>query len=315
MTTDRHISGISTARRRGRLAFTLIEMIVVMTIVLILAGLILPAASSMWDQRKMADTETLVQGMLQTARSRAMRAGGVESGLFFFLDDSGVQRVVSIQHDTVNSGEIAWENVFRVTGDRMYKLPAPMRVVPRYVLETALEELLMFNDTELANEVFETRGTNINNAQRHRSFFTMIFSGEGQLLVRRDCLLLDEDGDVDAGPGRPPRGDVTGLLVGYNHTAKVGTIDSFFEQDDTIEDTKKDADGIPTLLPFLVQDEDAGEVAINFPSVDGLLAYDDAVFRSLETAADKRAFLTDTAQPFYVNRYTGAIIRGPVGGE
>ena len=67
------------------------------------------------------------------------------------------------------------------------------------------------------------------------------------------------------------------------------------------------------MLPFLIFDELAGEVAINFPSVDGLLVYDNSVFRSLDLAEDKRDYLLESAQPFYVNRYTGAIIRGPRG--
>ena len=47
------------------------------------------------------------------------------------------------------------------------------------------------------------------------------------------------------------------------------------------------------------------------------MVYDDSLYRDfgsgLEAAADKRAFLLDTAQPFYVNRFTGAVIRGPIG--
>ncbi|MCH9001655.1 MAG: prepilin-type N-terminal cleavage/methylation domain-containing protein [Planctomycetes bacterium] len=304
------------ANRRER-GFTLIELVVVMAIVLVLAGLVLPAASSMWEQRKLASAHTIIQGMLQTARSRAMRAGAVESGLFFFLGRDGVQRIASIQQDAVHSGDIAWENVFRITQDRLYTLPAPMRAVPRYVVDTNPVPQLVFSEEELARKYddFENLDAATNNAQRHRNFFTMVFSSEGQLLVRRDVLILDEDKD---GKGvKPVRGDISGLKVGYDWNAGPdgeAIVASFFAQNDTIVPTKPTPPATGAAkLPFLIFDELAGDVAINFPSVDGLLVYDNSIFRSLDLAADKRNYLLESAQPFYVNRYTGAIIRGPLG--
>ena len=303
------------ANRRGR-GFTLIEMVVVMGIVLVLAGLVLPAASSMWEERKLSSAHTIIQGMLQTARSRAMRAGGVETGLFFYLDSDGVQRIASIQQDAANSGDIAWENVFRVTRDRLYSLPPPMRAVPRYVVDTNRAKPLIFSEEELARKYrdFENLGESTNNAQRHRNFFTMVFSSEGQLLVRRDVLILDEDEDRDK--KNTARGDITGVKVGYDWNAGdagEAIVEKYFAQDDMIEPTLFiPPDGSPKL-PFLIYDEPAGDVAINFPSVDGLLVYDDSAFRGLDLAADKRNYLLESAQPFYVNRYTGAIIRGPLG--
>ena len=305
---------LAANRREG--GFPLVEMLVVMAIVLVLAGLVLPAASSMWEQRKLASAHTIIQGMLQTARSRAMRAGAVESGLFFYVDSFGVQRVVTIQQDAVHSGDIAWENVFRITQDRLYTLPAPMRAVPRYVVDIDRAEPLVFSEEELARNYgqFENLGEDINNAQRHRNFFTMVFSSEGQLLVRRDVLILDQDND--GGSEDPPRGDISGMKVGYDWDAGdegEAIIVSFYAQDDTITPTKATPPAGPQTLPFLIFDELAGEVAINFPSVDGLLVYDNSVFRSLDLAEDKRDYLLESAQPFYVNRYTGAIIRGPRG--
>ena len=316
MTIRRHKRArVSHSVNRPRAGFTLVEMVVVMAIVLVLAGLVLPAASSMWEERKLSSSHTLIQGMLQTGRSRAMRAGGVESGLFFFVDRRGVQRIVSIQQDSQHSGDIAWENVFRVTGDRLYSLPAPMRVVPRYVVDTNRAPQLIFSEDELANNDFENLAEGTNNAQRHRNFFTMVFSSEGQLLVRRDVLLLDQDND--RGSESPERGDITGLKVGINWVAGAADgqpfITTYFAQDDTITNNNFIPPGGTQMLPFLIFDEEKGNVAINFPSVDGLLTYNDALFNDFELAEQKRAYLLESAQPFYINRYTGAIIRGPLG--
>ncbi|MCH8149766.1 MAG: prepilin-type N-terminal cleavage/methylation domain-containing protein [Planctomycetes bacterium] len=297
--------------------FTLIEMVVVMAIVLVLAGLVLPGVSTMWEQRKISSAHTIIQGMLQTARSRAMRAGGVETGLLFYLDSSGVQHIASIEQDAAHTADIAWENVFRVTGDRLYTLPAPMRAVPRYVVDMdAGDPPTYFSEEELARELneFDQLGTQTNSAQRHRNIFTMVFSSEGQLIARRDVLILDVD--KDGGTEDPPRGDISGMKVGYDWSAPPGMaiVASFYEQNDAIVPTKSTPPATgPVTLPFLIFDELAGNVAINFPSVDGLLVYDNSAFRSLDLAADKQKFLLDTAQPFYVNRYTGAIIRGPLG--
>lgn len=308
---------MSHAVNRRERGFTLVELVVVMAIVLVLAGLVLPGVSSMWEERKISSSRTIIQGMLQTARARAMRAGAVESGLFFYLDSGGVQRVASIEQDETHSGEIAWENVFRITRDRLYSLPAPMRAVPRYVVDSnPAVKHLVFDEDELAREYrdFETLGAKTDNAQRHRNFFTMVFSSEGQLRVRRDVLILDMDND--GGSENPPRGDISGLKVGYDWSAPPGVaiVASFFEQDNTIVPTKA-TPPLPgaVMLPFLIFDELVGNVAINFPSVDGLLVYDDSVFRSIDLAADKYQYLLDSALPFYVNRYTGAIVRGPLG--
>ena len=266
-TTIRRHEKVRTSRLVGgaRAGFTLIEMVVVMGIVLVLAGLVLPAASSMWEERKLASSHTIIQGMLQTGRSRAMRAGGVETGLFFFVDRRGVQRIVSIQQDSEHSGDIAWENVFRVTGDRNYTVPAPMRVVPRYVVDTDRAEHLIFTADELANNDFEVLAENTNNAQRHRNFFTMVFSSEGQLLVRRDVLILDQDND--RGGENPELGDITGLSVGINWVPGVeggqAFITTYFANDakDTIKNNNFIPPGGTQMLPFLIFDEQAGDVA------------------------------------------------------
>ena len=66
-------------------------------------------------------------------------------------------------------------------------------------------------------------------------------------------------------------------------------------------------------IPFLVNDQENPMTAVNFPSVDGLLVYDDSLLRDAEAAVDKREVLLRTGVPVYINRLTGAIVEGPVG--
>ncbi len=319
----------------GPRAFTLVEMLVVVTIVLITLSLVLPAASTMWDQRKIADAENTVRGLLITSRANSLRASGVESGILFYVDDGGTQRMLSIERDEQgrldckeaclntslvdlcsNSCELGWGNVFRVTEDRQHRLPSPMRVVPRYVVESGDVDTEFFSEEELANNVFdvpEDGDVEFDQAQRHRNYFTMIFSSDGRLLVRRDVLIRDDD--RDAGGQGDTFGDLTGMLVEYDHDNDEPTVTAYHSQDN---------EAIPiellqnTPVPFLVVDGDdedqaGGPVAINFPSVDGLLVYDDALFNGFDSDKDKRDFLLETARPFYVSRLTGAIIQGPRG--
>lgn len=302
-------STVATSSHRRRVAFTLVEMVVVIAVILILVGISLPAMSTLWEGRKVSEAENTIRGVLTTTRARALQAGGVESGLFFFVDTDGVQRVVSIEQQPGEdvSDIVVWQNVFAITGDRDYSLPAPFRVVPRYAVdeESFGEPFVAFSPAELAdNDVLKVVGQS---AQRHRNFFTIVFSGEGQMNIRRDVLIQDLDQDMDG------IGDVTGLQVG---TGIPGTppmpVSSYFQQDDSI--VSLDPLGTNTTVPLLITDSDA---AINFPSVDGLLVYDDSLFNEAGDGAaatdQQRAFLLRSAKPFYINRWTGAVIRGPSG--
>ena len=313
--TDPTASTTPRGAPRRVAGFTLIEMIVVVAIVVVLIALILPAASTMWEERKSADAEMMIQGMLMTARAKALQASGVESGVFFFVDDRGTQHIVPIQQgpgkrDLENVGNPAWESVFRVVPGRTYSLPAPMRVVPRYVIEEDPDDEKagrVFSEEELAHDDFKTPPSPEGNpAQRHRNFFTMVFSNDGELLVWRDALILDAAQDPNE------MGDATGLAVAPSE----GVAEYHVQGDANTEapiDPRAALRAEPDAIPFLVVDAMNMDVALNFPSVDGLLVYNDALFRSVDLAAQQRDFLLRTARPFYVNRNTGAVIRGPSG--
>lgn len=316
-------------------AFTLIELVVVMAIVLVLLGLVLPSASKMWENRKVADAENIIQGMLVTTRARAQRPNATETGLFFYLDRSGAQQIVTIEQVTPEAANCtkppnqpdpahnreAWLDVFRIADESPLALPPPMRVVPRYVVDPLAQggDSYYFDDDELQNSNFENPYSTAHNAaQRHRNFFTIIFDHEGRLLVWRPVFILDYN-LVEDDPPAINRGDVSGLPVGTGFDAYGNGGGPNVSQFDDLQT------GQPKRYPgtggqyeevcYLVIDPDnaADPLAINFPSVDGLLVYDDSGFVEAGDPAAKREYLLRFAQPFYVNRLTGAVIRGPLG--
>lgn len=302
-------------RRLAQPAFTLIEMVIVVGIVLLILGLVLPASIDIWNARKISDAENIIRGLLMTSRARALRTDAAETGLFFYLNEEGGQRITTIERDSEHSGDPTWQDVFRVTNERTYALPAPIRVVPRYVVEPddAAQPFTTFSADELANNSFENpiTGGSFNQSQRHRNFFTMIYARDGQLLRRRDVIVRDDDLENVAGSNR--RGSVTGLQVGRGGDGSADVV-RYYRQDDSQADI--DPTGRSGAVDFAIIEPQAGGssagTAMNFPSVDGLLVYDDADFNNAaDLADDKRAFLLEGARPFYVNRYTGEIIRGP----
>ena len=195
-------AGSSAYAETGR-AFTLIEMVVVITIILIIVGLVLPAASTLWGERKLAQTVNAVQGLLMTSRADATATDGVESGFLSFVDDDGTQHLVAIEQSRENIANLAWQNVFVISDDPDQLLPAPMRVVPRYVVEEpgAPPDPETFSGLELANNDFRDKPDDVDEPQRHRNFFTVVFTTDGHLLVNRDVLIYDVDADRDGQDG------------------------------------------------------------------------------------------------------------------
>ena len=305
-------SATTTAASRNRAAsragFTLVEMVIVVAIVVILVSLVAPAASTLWANRKLADVQNTIRGLLMTTRAKAMETVAVDRGLFFFIDEHNVQRIVPIVQDPDQMDDLAWQNIFKVTTDQTHALPAPIRVVPRYIVEDPdnpnLEEWQTFEDQELEYDGYSDPPTDGNKAQLHRNYFTIVFSTDGQLVRDQDVLIYDEDADEDE------IGDRTGLRVSPD--IKTSSTRDYYGRDDT--PLPIDPTGSARVFENLVIDyEEPEQPAVNFPPVDGLLVYDDSLFSGLSTAAQKREYLLKKGQPMYINRLTGGVIRGPTG--
>lgn len=278
--------------RAGRDAFTLVELIVVVTIILLVVVIALPNVASMFDDAKMTDARNIVRGLLVTTRQKSMQGDKGERGLLFALDATGTQRVYPIGQV---SGDILSKDVFEILDESERKLSRPVRAVPRYVIEEGGETYEQFSEAELANDDFDVTPSAADTAQRHRNFFTIIFANDGQLIVRRNVLVIDTDADDD------DRGDRTGLRVADD-------VAKFFTHSPNGDIQDIDITGQNRTLDDVIADADG--TAINFVSIDGLLVYDDSLFNELESAADKREFLLESATPFYVNRNSGDVILG-----
>lgn len=308
-----------TACRVAAPAFTLVELVVVVAVILVLLGVVLPATSALWNERKGAEAENLLKGALRTARARSVSAGGEETGLFFFVDSSGAQHVASIERARPPVGaslatELAYQNVFRFSSDRDELLPAPMRVVPRYAVvkdESAGAQPSVFSDVELANQNFEPPiGSNVQVGQRHRNFFAMVLGPDGQPIVGRDVFIQDPSSDVI---GQDGLGDRTGLTVGLvpgDFTAA----QYYVANSSGAARAYLDPTGGRATVDYLISGGGGGgsRTAINYPSVDGLLLYDDQLYGGFPLD-EKRNFLRRNAQPFYISRVSGEVIRGPLG--
>jgi Tfp pilus assembly protein FimT len=297
-------------------------MVIVVAVILLVLGIVLPAASTLWKQRRISEAQDTISGLLMTTRAKAMENDFGDSGLLFYLDDTGVQRIAAINQDAARAANPdtreTWANVFNILPERTYALPVPMRVVPRYTVYDPTTEpnpVKRFdtdNPDELSNNDFTTLPGGADQAQRHRNFFTMIYSSDGQLRVGREVLIRDIDDvdsqDEDDCPNNL-KGDVSGLCLG-DPAAVEEYYDPKTNQKKLIDVNPDPVTGFDQV-DFLTVDQSS--VALNFPSVDGLLVYDESLFAAAGDAAAKRKYLLESAQPFYVHRLTGAVIRGPVG--
>jgi hypothetical protein len=65
-----------------------------------------------------------------------------------------------------------------------------------------------FTESELANNNLLTIAADGDSITRHRNFFSVVYSPNGELVVGRDVLIADKDEDKNL------LGDITGLSVG-----------------------------------------------------------------------------------------------------
>jgi type II secretory pathway pseudopilin PulG len=294
----------------------MVELGVVIVIIAVLVTIVLPPVSRMWEARKIATAENYLRAALTIALRRAASPDRGESGLLFVMDATGAQRIYQIERQAVRDpanfnatrGALISQNRFVILEDSEYIVPEPMRFAPLWAVRTQDSDNAPFaySPEELANNNFENPGSTVGSwqeGQRHRNYFTLVFSADGRLLSGRDVLIVDADTDDNG------RGDRTGLTV--------GEAAQYYAVYSTDEEDKLDIDpaGGLTLdgLISILQAGSGSATAVNFPSVNGLLLYDDAIFGQQPTPVAKRDMLLSTARPFYIAGPSGALVRGPIG--
>lgn len=314
VTTTLH--AVETSRPRGERfrsrGFTLVELTVSIGVIVLLVTLTLPAVTRLWENSKLSDAQNAIQGRLMSARSDALGTKSGEKGLLFLLDTGvspPIQRIVPIEQLTGSLGGVSTEKVFVISGEDAVDLAAPIRVVPRYASESSesgTENYAYFDAVELANENFLIPTGDP--GQRHRNYFTIVFTPAGELVTGREVLIADVLADESQSPSL---GEFTKLPV-------MASVSQYYKrkgpQAPIDEVNGLDLTGLlhpRTGEPLgIVAD---GGVAINFPSVDGVLVYSDSEFREFPTDEEKRDYLISSCRPYYINRNTGFVIAGPVG--
>jgi prepilin-type N-terminal cleavage/methylation domain-containing protein len=318
-----------------RRAFTLVEMLTVVVIVALLLAMVVPGFTKIWEERKVAQAETLLHGILSSARGQALRHA--ERGLFFFLDPvTGQQMIVPIAADPPNSdpgsheytvdcaappvitdciSDAMAENRFFVIEGDMFGLPIPMRVVPRAVVELDKNGKALWSDADLAVESCNQAPTGGWPAKypRQRNTFAVIFGPDGKLQVNRTVVIHDSALTLLSATQK----------LGYGYRTRLPTSDPteyYLNVPNATDTAKLDATGSRKLYDILVERDAGGQPttkALNFPSVDGLLIYDDSALAGIpyQQATDtfKRTYLMENARPLYISRLTGDVLEGPKG--
>jgi len=85
---------------RRRPSFTLVELLVVVSLIILILAIVGPAMSTMWKQRYEAASTQQVKGMLEVARNRAM-SHRKAYGVLFYVDKDAFQRAAFIISDSV----------------------------------------------------------------------------------------------------------------------------------------------------------------------------------------------------------------------
>jgi hypothetical protein len=314
-------------------------------------AMVLPGFSGMWEERKLAQAETTLLGVLTSTRAKALR--GSEQGLFFYVDPvSGRQMIVPIAPDPPNAdpesleykrdcdGKIsaqgsitdcitdlmAQDRFLVVEGD-VYELPQPFRVVPREVVELDKDANPLWSDADLALNDFNKAPAGgwpqAHPWPHHRNFFTVIFGPDGKLIPGRDVLIRDPALSKTSSP--TPKfvtGYRTKLRVSVQDGGQNVDVNEYYKYDpathtETIEPL--DTSGNRTLYDIIVELASGGAPspnAINFLSVDGVLLYDDKALADVPFQLGqtfKRQYLLENGRPLYISRLTGEVLEGPKG--
>lgn len=187
-------------------AFTLVEMVVVVGVILIILGLVLPAFSKMWNDAQVRNSHQKIESLLRVARARSLDLHYIAYGVLFYVDPTHNHQVavfIDALPYPVAPDEV-WPDVcdrFVVdTNDgNLFSMSDFVRISPFEALE--------WEDTDLLNNDYRTG--------KQRNFFAIIFQ-RGSRARPNSYILYDVDKDDD-GLGDTlhlPVGDIVGDFGG-----------------------------------------------------------------------------------------------------
>lgn len=214
-----------------RQAFTLIEMMISIAVIVILLSIALPAVSRMWDQAALDNAYKKISNILRVARTRSETIQTPVYGVLFYIDSySNRQQAVYLSplRQPISPDESHRDvcDRFEVDPDRVFTIEDVARVAPLEALDWE-DELTRNNDYR---------------AGRHRNFFVIMFE-KGQRALQRAYILYDHDGDGDE------LGDMLGLPV----------MDLIGPSGGPLRDIVVDVEDAPIILPvswgFVIYDE------------------------------------------------------------
>ena len=284
------------------------EILVVVGIIVLVLGLSVPA-KSVWESQKVQDAINLTGSLLSRVQSTASIEHRAVGLLFYVEPQSGAQYVWPIEPrvlvDPNDPASARWTaDRFVLRDVEPFKLPKPMRIVPASVLDESLPVHLQWTEEQLAGEELRdppdaqlflhtpNDGPGGDGTQYHRNFFVVLFDRSGTVADGRAFIV---DLDIAAYPGsNVPTEECAGGDSGDSYAGfRTGLIVS------------GDSGPIEGLRNVVVDTKCA---PIRFQSTESLLIYNDEEFRNRQD--DHRRFLRQSAQPLYIHRATGQIIKG-----
>lgn len=232
-------------------AFTLVEMIVVIGIIIIILALALPAASKIWRQSHVRNANQQIANLLKTAKRRSTDFTHIGYGLFFYVDPSSGRQVVAFVKGKIVPNFLAdekWEdliNRFEIDTKNtpyLHPLDDAVRLSPF--------NLTSWESEDVINPDYRSG--------KHRNFFGIIFQwGEnGQV---KPFILYDQDEDGFGAITHLAVGDVEGkwgtqltdMLIDENdELLRIGTDWGFLTYDEVaFQDMHPHVDLVP-YSPF-----------------------------------------------------------------
>ena len=247
-------------------SFTIIELLIVISIIAVLTPITWFAILQISRQIHLDNMDRMVSNFLKTARSQA-RFHMIDYGVFFYVDSKDGRQYMAIikaktvpQYPEPSTGperypdidkryEIDSDNIYMVQfmdAVRVLPILGPSSSGPSAAVGVGPNRMFVWEDSDLINNDY--REPNYYGEYKHRNFFAIIANSHGDWVFPK-IIMYDQDKNGDG------FGELTHLAVGEVTSEAGGTIYNI------IKDNNDDR--------------------IIFPLTRGVTIYDDAIMKEL----------------------------------